>query len=100
MTRLLEQLPAEATFWARLETPFREYLRHLDAAPAQAQPQWQRTLTRTAWDAWALACQGVGEGAAGLRAASIAGGVLAATLASLQPIRQNEVNRDEPQPAP
>lgn len=83
VNKLMEQLPAEATFWARLEAPFRQYLAALDDSPTDAAAEWRRTLTRTAWDAWALACQGVGDGAAALRAASIAKGILVSTLKSL-----------------
>ncbi|BDP42574.1 CRISPR-associated protein CasA/Cse1 [Deinococcus aetherius] len=83
VNKLMDQLPAEATFWARLEAPFRQYLAALDDSPPAAAREWRRTLTRTAWDAWTLACQGVGEGAAALRAASIAKGILVSTLKPL-----------------
>ncbi|PTA68499.1 type I-E CRISPR-associated protein Cse1/CasA [Deinococcus arcticus] len=85
VNRLMDQLPAEATFWARLEAPFRQYLAALDDSPTEAAAEWRRTLTRTAWNAWAFACQGVGEGAAALRAASLAGGLLASALKDLAP---------------
>lgn len=83
VTELTQQLPAEETFWSRLEAPFRQYLASVDAGAAQARKVWRKNLVRTAWDAWNLACVGVGEGAAGLRAASMAKGILIAALSTL-----------------
>ena len=83
VSKLADQLPAESTFWARLEAPFRQYLAELDTSPEMAKASWRGAVVRTAWDAWALACTGVGEGAAGLRAASIAKGILVSALKPL-----------------
>ena len=84
VSKLMGQLPAEATYWARLEAPFRQYLAELDD-PERATLNWRRALRRTAWDAWELALLGVGDGAAALRAASLAGGILVAALKPLEP---------------
>lgn len=88
VTKLTQQLPTEETFWSRLEAPFRQYLASVDAGAAQARKMWRKNLVRTAWDAWNLACVGVGEGAAGLRAASIAEKILSAALQPLQPKKE------------
>ena len=105
VSKLADQLPAEATFWARLEAPFRQYLTEVDASPQQARAHWRRAIVCTAWDAWALACTGVGEGAAELRAASIAERILAAALKSLLPNQDtvsqaNTTPQEEPRDQP
>ncbi|MGI8747673.1 MAG: type I-E CRISPR-associated protein Cse1/CasA, partial [Deinococcus sp.] len=72
------------TYWARLEAPFRQYLADSDD-PERAAGQWHQVLRRIAWEAWELALLGVGEGAAALRAASIAKRILLAALRPLEP---------------
>lgn len=84
VTKLMSQLPAEATYWARLEAPFRQYLAELDD-PERATGQWHQALRRITWEAWNLALLGVGNGAAALRAASIAKRILLAALRPLEP---------------
>lgn len=91
VSKLAQQLPAEETFWSRLEAPFRQYLAQVDEDAAQARQMWRSALVRTAWDAWKLACVGVGEGAVGLRAASIAEKILNAALKPLQPNKEESL---------
>lgn len=92
VAKLMSQLPAEATYWSRLEAPFRQYLTDLDGpSPEQALANWHQALRRTVWEAWDLAPIGVGNGAAALRAASIAKRLLVAALKSLDlaPAQEN-----------
>ncbi|WP_102126296.1 type I-E CRISPR-associated protein Cse1/CasA [Deinococcus planocerae] len=69
VTRLADGLPTLPTFWARLEAPFRVYLAALDLDAGEALAAWHRTLTHAAWDAWALALEGVGDSRANASAA-------------------------------
>lgn len=85
VSKLAGQLPAEANYWAQLETPFRTYLAALDGDVGAAQAGWRTALARTARSAWATAVVGVGDGATALRAVQKAEGLLLAVLRTLTP---------------
>lgn len=77
---LMGTLQVEATYWARLEAPFRAYLLALDGDAGAARAEWQTELRRAAWAAWDVAVEGVGRSGPALRAEQKAVGLLLAAL--------------------
>ncbi|WP_255520329.1 type I-E CRISPR-associated protein Cse1/CasA [Deinococcus sp. DB0503] len=82
--KLANQIPAEPTYWAGLDTPFRAYLLALDADPQAALRDWHAALRRAALVGWHTAEQAAGMNAAGLRAVEKAQGPLLKVLSPLK----------------
>lgn len=83
--KLANQIPAEPTYWAGLDTPFRAYLLALDADPQVALRDWHAALRREALAGWHTAEEAAGMNAAGLRAVEKAQGPLLKALNTLKP---------------
>lgn len=80
---LAAQIPAEPTYWARLDTPFRAYLLALDRDPIVALADWHAALSRAALTGWRIAQEAAGMNAVGLRAVQLAFGPLGRELSKL-----------------
>ncbi|WP_345453624.1 type I-E CRISPR-associated protein Cse1/CasA [Deinococcus aluminii] len=85
VSRLAAQIPAEPTYWAELDTPFRTFLADLDRMTRQqARARWQSAIRRAARSGWRTAEEAAGLNAVGLRAVQKAGGPLGKALAILR----------------
>ncbi|MBZ9751895.1 type I-E CRISPR-associated protein Cse1/CasA [Deinococcus sp. HMF7604] len=84
VSKLASQIPAELTYWAGLEAPFRTYLLALDSDPAAARQGWHHALSRAGRAAWRTAEEAAGLNAVGLRAVQVAGRPLFAALAQFK----------------
>lgn len=82
--KLAAQIPAEPTYWAGLDTPFRTYLLALDANTDAALAGWHAALSRSARAGWRTAEQAAGMNAVGLRAVQVAQGPLLKALGTLK----------------
>ncbi|MCP2014462.1 CRISPR system Cascade subunit CasA [Deinococcus sp. HSC-46F16] len=82
--KLAAQIPAEPTYWAGLDTPFRTYLLALDVDTDAALAGWHAALSRSAWAGWRTAEQAAGMNAVGLRAVQVAQGPLLKALGTLK----------------
>ncbi len=81
--KLADQIPATATYWQALETPFRAYLLDLDSDPVKATLRWQAALSRAALRGWQVAEEAAGMNAIGLRAVQKSQGLLLKALGTL-----------------
>ncbi|EYB69790.1 CRISPR-associated Cse1 family protein [Deinococcus phoenicis] len=82
--KLAAQIPAEPTYWAGLDTPFRTFLADLDRLPrGQARARWRSALRQSAHAGWRTAQEAAGLNAVGLRAVQKAGGPLGKALAAI-----------------
>jgi len=75
------RLDVEQHYWSRLEVPFQHLLQSLPAAPLAAMDTWKATLRSTARGAYERAAASVDDPLRGLKAATLARGVLEAGLA-------------------
>ncbi|WP_216326851.1 type I-E CRISPR-associated protein Cse1/CasA [Deinococcus aestuarii] len=82
--KLAAQIPAEPSYWAGLDTPFRTYLLALDANTDAALAGWHAALSRAARAGWRTAEQAAGMNAVGLRAIEKAQGPLLGALGTLK----------------
>ncbi|MPY66555.1 type I-E CRISPR-associated protein Cse1/CasA [Deinococcus sp. SDU3-2] len=82
--KLAAQIPAEPTYWAGLDTPFRTYLLALDVDTKAALTEWHTALRRAALKGWRTAEQAAGMNAVGLRAVQVAQGPLLKALGTLK----------------
>lgn len=82
--KLAAQIPAESTYWAGLDTPFRTYLLALDVDTKAALAEWHTALSRSAWAGWRTAEEAAGMNAVGLRAVEKAQGPLLKALGTLK----------------
>ena len=96
--KLAGQIPAVATYWQTLESPFRQYLLELDGDADSATFAWHRAVQREALGAWRLAEEAAGLGSIGLRAVSMAKRPLLSALGTLTTEHaQEEEGSDDPE---
>jgi len=75
------RLNVEQRYWSRLEVPFQYFLRDLPAGQQAALESWTTTLQNTARHAFEEAAAGVDDPLRGLKAATLARGVLEGGMA-------------------